>query len=173
MAIVAGFDVHRAQITFDALDPETGEVERGRIPATPEAVREWTGRFAGEEVHVAVEACTGWLFVCEAQARPPLLPHAARARPRRLGTSHLTLARAVPPSPPFPDDNQSSGRLPQLSRLPPTGGGPPKTERPESFPADRPIDHHVAGHQAAHPDKPGRPRNDRNHSAPQPLAPMT
>jgi hypothetical protein len=31
MAIVAGFDVHRAQITFDALDDETGEVKRGRI----------------------------------------------------------------------------------------------------------------------------------------------
>ena len=31
MAIVAGFDVHRAQITFDALDRETGEISRGRI----------------------------------------------------------------------------------------------------------------------------------------------
>ena len=31
MAIVAGFDVPRAQITFDALDRETGEVHRGRI----------------------------------------------------------------------------------------------------------------------------------------------
>ena len=31
MAIVAGFDVHRAQITFDALDTETGEVHRGRM----------------------------------------------------------------------------------------------------------------------------------------------
>jgi hypothetical protein len=35
MAIVAGFDVHRAQITFDALNQETGEVhvvrcDRGR-----------------------------------------------------------------------------------------------------------------------------------------------
>src|SRR5215213_8418208 len=59
----------------------------------------------------------------------------------------------------------------RLSRLPPTGGGPPKTERPESSPADRPIDHHVAGYQAEHPDKPGRPRNDRKHTAPQPLAP--
>src|SRR5215212_4052578 len=49
MAIVAGFDVHRAQITFDALDRETGEVHRGRIPATPEGVREWVGRFAAEE----------------------------------------------------------------------------------------------------------------------------
>ena len=48
MAIVAGFDVHREQITFDALDRETGEVERGRIRAAPEAVREWAGRFRGE-----------------------------------------------------------------------------------------------------------------------------
>ena len=31
MAIVAGFDVLRVQITFDALDTETGEVHRGRI----------------------------------------------------------------------------------------------------------------------------------------------
>jgi hypothetical protein len=53
----------------------------------------------------------------------------------------------------------------------PPGGGPPKTERPESSPAARPIDHHVAGHKAEHPDKPGRPRNDRNHTTPQPLAP--
>jgi hypothetical protein len=35
MAIVAGFDVHRAQITFDALDTETGAVHRGRIAGGP------------------------------------------------------------------------------------------------------------------------------------------
>jgi hypothetical protein len=35
MAIEGGFDVHRAQITFDALDTETGEVHRGRIHADP------------------------------------------------------------------------------------------------------------------------------------------
>src|SRR5215212_9572513 len=57
MAIVAGFDMHRAQITFDALNQETGELERGRISATPEAVSEWAGRFAGAQLHVAVEAC--------------------------------------------------------------------------------------------------------------------
>jgi transposase len=66
MAIVAGFDVHRTQITFDALDTETGEVHRGRIPADPESVRGWVGRFPGRRVEVALEACTGWLFVCEA-----------------------------------------------------------------------------------------------------------
>jgi transposase len=77
MAIVAGFDVHRAQITFDALDRETGEVQRGRIRATPEAVAEWVGRFAGDEIEVAVEACTGWLFVCEALVAAGAVPHLA------------------------------------------------------------------------------------------------
>src|SRR5215217_2762649 len=77
MAIVAGFDVHRAQLTFDALNQQTGEVERGRIRATPEAVRAWVGRFAGDEVHVAVEACTGSLFVCEALAETGAVAHLA------------------------------------------------------------------------------------------------
>jgi transposase len=77
MAIVAGLEVHRAQITFDALDEETGEVVRGRIQATPEAVQDWAGRFAGEEVDVAVEAGTGWLFVCEALAAAGATPHLA------------------------------------------------------------------------------------------------
>jgi transposase len=77
MAIVAGFDVHRAQITFDAFDRETGEIRRGRIRATPEAVREWVGRFGGEEIDVAVEACTGWLFVCEALVEAGAVAHLA------------------------------------------------------------------------------------------------
>jgi hypothetical protein len=33
-AIVAGFDVHLRQITFDCVDSLTGEVTRGRIPVT-------------------------------------------------------------------------------------------------------------------------------------------
>lgn len=67
MTIVAGFDVHKAQITFDAVDLTTGEVHRGRIPSNPEAVSNWVRRFKGEEeIRVAVEAGTGWLFVCEA-----------------------------------------------------------------------------------------------------------
>jgi hypothetical protein len=49
MAIVAGFDVHRRQITFDALNTETGEVSRGRIDATPAAVRAWVRRFECDE----------------------------------------------------------------------------------------------------------------------------
>jgi transposase len=77
MAIVAGFDVHRAQITFDALDTDSGEVERGRIRSTPEAVSAWVGRFSDQEVHVAVEAATGWLFVCRALERAGAVVHLA------------------------------------------------------------------------------------------------
>ena len=94
MAIVAGFDVHRRQITFDALDTETGEVTRGRIDASPAAVRVWAERLAGREVHVAVEACTGWLFVCDALVAAGAVAHLAepvetsalRGRKRRAKT---------------------------------------------------------------------------------------
>ena len=79
MAIVAGFDVHRAQITFDALDDQTGEVRRGRLAATPEAVRGWASGFAGQRVDVAVEACTGWLFVCQALREAGAVPHLVEA----------------------------------------------------------------------------------------------
>jgi len=77
MTIVAGFDVHRAQITFDALDQETGEVHCGRIAATPKAVEDWVKRFPDREIHVAVEACTGWLFVCQALEAQGATPHLA------------------------------------------------------------------------------------------------
>jgi transposase len=77
MAIVAGFDVHRSQITFEALDGEAGEVSRGRIASTPDAVRGWVERFPGQRVEVAVEACTGWLFVCDALAAAGAIPHLA------------------------------------------------------------------------------------------------
>jgi transposase len=94
MAIVAGFDVHRRQITFDALDTETGELSRGRIASTREAVSDWVGRFPGQQVDVALEACTGWLFVCEALAEAGASPHLAepaetsarRGRKRRAKT---------------------------------------------------------------------------------------
>jgi transposase len=79
MAIVAGFDVHRTQITFDALDTDSGELARGRIESTPEAVRAWVGRFPDQRVEVAVEACTGWLFVCQSLAEAGAIPHLAEA----------------------------------------------------------------------------------------------
>src|SRR5437016_6103375 len=94
MTIVAGFDVHRRQITFDALDTETAELTRGRIDATPSAVERWVARFEDREVHVALEACTGWLFVSQALGRAGAVPHLAepvetsalRGRKRRAKT---------------------------------------------------------------------------------------
>jgi len=66
MAIVMGVDQHRAQITYDLLDTETGEVRGGRVsPADRESVREFLGRFSGRELVVALEATTGWRFLAE------------------------------------------------------------------------------------------------------------
>src|SRR6266511_1863251 len=79
MAIVGGFDVHRAQITFDYVDTETGEVTAGQIrPATRAALRGWLDRFADRtDVAFAVEGCTGWRFVVEELRRAGVEPHLA------------------------------------------------------------------------------------------------
>jgi transposase len=94
--VVAGFDIHRAQITFDVLDGETGEVATGRIAATPQAVIDWVKRWPEREVHVALEACTGWYFVARALQSVGATPHMAeiaetsalRGRKRRAKTDH-------------------------------------------------------------------------------------
>jgi len=66
VSIVMGLDQHRAQITADWLDTETGEVKRGRVaPADRVAVRKFLERFRGRELEVALEATTGWRFVVE------------------------------------------------------------------------------------------------------------
>ena len=66
MAIVVGLDVHRAQITYDALNTATGEVAIGRIaPADRATLRTFLRRWAGEDIEAAVEATTGWRFVVE------------------------------------------------------------------------------------------------------------
>ena len=80
MTIVGGFDVHRAQITFDYLDTETGEVSTGQVrPATRPVLRRWlTERFAGRhDVCFAVEGCTGWRFVVEEMLAVGVEPHLA------------------------------------------------------------------------------------------------
>lgn len=80
MTIVGGFDVHRAQITYDYLDTDTGEVSTGQIrPATRAVLRKWFGqRFDGrQEVVFAVEGCTGWRFVVEEMRRAGVDAHLA------------------------------------------------------------------------------------------------
>jgi transposase len=79
MSIVGAFDVHRRQLTFDFLDTVTGEVKRGRVlPADREHLRQWLTRFAGcDDVHFALEGCTGWRYVVEELAAAGIIPHLA------------------------------------------------------------------------------------------------
>ena len=66
MTIVMGLDQHRAQITAEWLDTDSGEIARKRIaPADRAGVRAFAARFRGRELEVALEATTGWRFVVE------------------------------------------------------------------------------------------------------------
>jgi len=71
MSMVCGLDLHRQQITFDAMDTVSGEVWRGRVwQPDRDRVRRWlrhdvAGRANGESVAMAVEGCTGWRYVVE------------------------------------------------------------------------------------------------------------
>jgi len=66
MAIVMGLDQHRAQITAEWIDTDTGELGRARVSlAHRDDVRKFFKRFAGQPLDVALEATTGWRFVVE------------------------------------------------------------------------------------------------------------
>ena len=79
MPIVGGLDIHRKQITFDYLDTETGQVQRGQVsPADREHLRAWLARFAGrKDVAFAAEGCTGWRYVAEELAAAGVAAHLA------------------------------------------------------------------------------------------------
>jgi transposase len=123
MTIIGGLDVHRAQITFDYVDTETGEVRTGQIrPATRQALRAWLAeRFVGRaDVMLAVEGCTGWRFVIEEMQRAGVEPHLAepadtatqRGRKKRAKTdkAYARLLREL----------LTQRRLPSPGYLPPT-----------------------------------------------------
>src|SRR5438876_5011443 len=79
MSIVGAFDVHRRQLTFDYLDTVTGEVQWGRVvPGDRDHLRRWLPRFAGcDDVHFALEGCTGWRYVTGELAAAGIIPHLA------------------------------------------------------------------------------------------------
>jgi transposase len=81
MSIVGAFDVHRRQLTFDYLGTVTGEVRRGRIlPADRQQLRAWLTRFDGhDDVHFALEGCTGWRYVVEELSAAGIEPHPAES----------------------------------------------------------------------------------------------
>ena len=106
MSIVMGLDQHRAQITADWLDTETGEVKRARVtPADRAGVRAFLERFRGQQPEVALEATTGWRFVVEELRRIGAEVHLAepaetaglrgpkkRAKGDRADARHLRVA---------------------------------------------------------------------------------
>jgi transposase len=79
MAIVGALDVHRAQLTYDYLDTDTGEIRTGQVrPATRAALREFLAPFEDRgDVAFAVEGCTGWRFVVEELERAGITAHPA------------------------------------------------------------------------------------------------
>jgi transposase len=78
MRIIGGLDVHRSQITYDWVDPQSGQRQRGRLaPANREHLRMWLGQFAGQQASFAVEGCTGWRYVVEELQRAGIAAHLA------------------------------------------------------------------------------------------------
>src|SRR5436190_14061909 len=71
VAMVCGLDLHRRQITFDALETNSGEEWRGRIWQPDRArFRRWLREELGPRVcedsaALAVVGCTGWRYVVE------------------------------------------------------------------------------------------------------------
>ena len=100
MSMVCGLDLHRQQITFDAVEVESGEVWRGRLwQPDRQRFRRWlqqelVPRAQDGSVALAVEGCTGWRYVVEeitaagfdAHVAEPADTQAARGRKRHAKT---------------------------------------------------------------------------------------
>ena len=125
MRMVCGLDLHRGQITFDAVEEESGEVWRGRLwRPDRHRFRRWlrhdvVARAGEGPVRIAVEGCTGWRYVVEeiqaagfeAQVAEPAETKAMRGRKKRAKTDR-TDARLL-------RDLLQAGELP-VSWIPPT-----------------------------------------------------
>src|SRR5437016_5871259 len=100
MSMISGLDLHRGQITFEALELESGEVWRGRLRQPDRArFRRWLSdelapRANGGVVAVTVEGCSGWRYVVEeiaaagfeAHVAEPADTQAARGRKKHAKT---------------------------------------------------------------------------------------
>jgi transposase len=120
MAIIGGLDVHRRQITYDWVDPDSGQRQRGRLaPAHRAHLRAWLEQFAGQPAAFAVEGCTGWRYVVEELQRAGIAAHLAEPAdtstlrgPKRHAKTDKQDARHL-------RELLATGRLPE-SWIPPT-----------------------------------------------------
>ena len=124
MGIVCGIDLHRRQITFDAVELESGQRWRGKVwQPDRQRFRRWltqdlAAQANGGTVALAVERCTGWRYVVEeiaaagfeAHLAEPADTHAARG-PKRHAKTDSTDAQLL-------RELLESGRLPE-SWIPP------------------------------------------------------
>jgi transposase len=78
MSIIGGLDVHRSQITYDWVDSDSGQRQRGQLaPAHRAHLRGWLEQFAGRQAAFALEGCTGWRYVVEELQRAGIEAHLA------------------------------------------------------------------------------------------------
>jgi hypothetical protein len=92
VSIIGRLDVHRAQITYDWIDTDTGQTRQGQLaPASREHLRGWLERFAGQQAAFAWRAVpaggmslrnSGW------PGSPRTWP--SRPTPARCGATNAT-----------------------------------------------------------------------------------
>lgn len=118
MRMVGAVDIHRSQITYKLQDNGTGAVRRGRIACERESVRSWLAGLRGPDLHIALEATTGWRFVAEEIERAGFTAHlaepaetaAARGPKRRAKTDKADCDNMV--------NLLTAGRLPESWKPP-------------------------------------------------------
>src|SRR3954470_12747971 len=123
MAIVMGLDQHRAQITAEWIDTDTGEIGRARIsPALRGDVRRFVSRFAGRRpLEVALAATTGWRFVAEefrAAGAAVHLAEPAETAARRGNKKRAKTDRAGPAASARAVDDRAAARVVDPARAP-------------------------------------------------------
>jgi hypothetical protein len=105
MSMVCGLDLHRQQITFDALETESGEVWRGRVwQPDRERFRRWLSRDVarradGQPVAMAVEGCTGWRYVVEEITAAGFEAHLAEPADTQAARAASGTPRRTAPTP--------------------------------------------------------------------------
>jgi transposase len=123
-------DIHKSVLQAAVLDPESGEVDDSRFPATREALHDWAMPLRGRVAAVAIEATSGWRWVwrelgalgIEVQLAEPAQARALRGRKRQAKNDRLDarwlvllLAKAMLPQSWVPPEDIQ--RLRDLTRL--------------------------------------------------------